>query len=500
MADPLGFAKVSHAFSGFDECYAFDVSTDEAPIDFLNSKKDALSGLLSSKIDEFKNIKVIACLRIEFVKPLTGVTTQPYMNSSTHGIFNEDEIQQTIHDIIIELNERIANYQREGSGWVFDKIIDFHVSVHKHTPLHGSSYMDIPRDVGNTKAVINVKNKDNMCFKWSVLAALHPVKKNSERVSKYREYERELNFDGISFPVSLKDITKFEAQNEISVNVFGYDPADWIYPLRITKMKADRHVDLLFLSDQGNSHYCLIKNFNGLMHRYSKHQHKKNFCKHCLHAFHREDLLQEHMPDCVEINGAQKTYLPDPDDNNLQFTNYHKGLKVPFVIYADFESITQPIEQVQREETKSYTDGYQLHVPCGFAYKVVCIDDRYTKDTVVYRGPDCVANFLKAVNEEKWRIWKVLNEQKPLRMTDENEIEFQTATHCHICGEHLEEDKVRDHCHVSGKYHGAAHNACNLKFGIPSFIPVVMHNLKGYDSHLIMQHLGKLDQPPSNKL
>ena len=74
MTDPLGFAKVSHAFSGFDECYAFDVSTEEAPIDFLNSKKDALSGLLSSKIDEFKNIKVIACeLRIQFVKPLTGV-------------------------------------------------------------------------------------------------------------------------------------------------------------------------------------------------------------------------------------------------------------------------------------------------------------------------------------------------------------------------------------------------------------------------------------------
>ena len=415
------------------------------------------------------------------------------MNSSTHVLFNEDEIQQTIHDIIIELNERIANYQREGSGWVFDKIIDFHVSVHKHTPLHGSSYMDIPRDVGNTKAVINVKNKDNKCFMWSILAALHPVQKHSERVSKYWKYERELNFDGISFPVSLKDITKFETQNGVSVNVFGYDPADWIYPLRITKMKADRHVDLLLVTSEDNYHYCLIRDFDKLMHRYSKHQHKNFFCKHCLHAFHREDLLQEHMPDCVEINGAQKTYLPDSGDNNLQFTNYHKGLKVPFVIYADFESITQPIEQVQREETKSYTDGYQLHVPCGFAYKVVCIDDRYTKDTVVYRGPDCVANFLKAVNEEKWRIWKVLNEQKPLRMTDENEIEFQTATHCHICGEHLEEDKVRDHCHVSGKYRGAAHNACNLKFRIPSFIPVVMHNLKGYDSHLIMQHLGKLD-------
>ena len=125
MADPLGFVKVLHAFSGFDECYAFDVSTEEGPIDFLLSKKDALSSLLSSKVAQWKNVKVITSLHIEFVKPLTGVTTQPDMNSSTHVLFNEDEIEQTIHDIIIELNERIANYQCEGSGWVFDKIIDF---------------------------------------------------------------------------------------------------------------------------------------------------------------------------------------------------------------------------------------------------------------------------------------------------------------------------------------------------------------------------------------
>ena len=74
-----------------------------------------------------------------------------------------------------------------------------------------------------------------------------------------------------------------------------------------------------------------------------------------------------------------------------------------------------------------------------------------------------------------------------------NERDFQAATICHICGEHLEEDKVRDHCHVSGKYRGAAHDECNLKYRIPRFIPVVFHNLKGYDSHLIMQHLGELD-------
>ena len=195
----------------------------------------------------------------------------------------------------------------------------------------------------------------------------------------------------------------------------------------------------------------------------------------------------------MALNGAQKTSLPEEGKHILEFTNYHKGLKVPFVIYADFESITQPIDRAQMDETRSYTDGYQLHAPCRFAYKVVCTDERYTKDTMVYRGQDCVENFLNALKQEKWRIWNILNEQKPLCMTDENQADFEAATHCHICGEALESDRVRDHWHVSGKYRGAAHKACNLKFRIPSFIHVIMHNLKGYDSHLIMQQLGKLD-------
>ena len=487
----LGFAKVSQAFSGFDECYDFDVSMRECPIDFLNSKKNAIGQLLRVKINEFNNIKVISSLNVEFVKPLTGVTTQPHMNSRTHVLFNEDEVDGTIQNIINELIQRIANYQREGSGWVFSKIISLRVSVHKHKPLKASSYMEIPRSIMNTKTVINIKNKDNKFFQWCILAALHPVQKNSERVSKYEPFQNELKFDGIEFPVKLQDISKFETQNRISVNVFGYDPEDWIYPLRITNVECTTHVDLLYITDEDNSHYCLIKNFNGLMNRHSKHQHKMFSCKYCLHAFWREELLLQHLPDCMALNGTQKTSLPEEGEKELKFKNHHKGLKVPFVIYADFESITQPIDQAERDPTQSYTDGYQLHVPCGYAYKVVCVDDRYTKDTVVYRGEDCVERFLKAVNEEKWQIWNILNEPKPLRMTDENQADFEAATHCHICGEHLEDDRVRDHCHVTGTYRGAAHNQCNLKFKIPEFIPVVFHNLKGYDSHLIMQHLGK---------
>ena len=89
------------------------------------------------------------------------------------------------------------------------------------------------------------------------------------------------------------------------------------------------------------------------------------------------------------------------------------------------------------------------------------------------------------------------NFNKPLKMTKKDEKAFKMATHCHICEKKYRVDDVpvRDHCHVTGKYRGSAHGACNLKLQISAEkikIPVVFHNLKGYDSHFIINELGKL--------
>ena len=127
------------------------------------------------------------------------------------------------------------------------------------------------------------------------------------------------------------------------------------------------------------------------MYSYNKHNEKKHFCRYCLHAYSKKELLVNHISDCYAINGTQKVSLPDEDHKILKFTNYDKQLKVPFVIYADFESITEPIEsRPNPNPNESYTSSYQLHTPCSFAYKVVCINDKYTKDCVIYRGENCV--------------------------------------------------------------------------------------------------------------
>ena len=75
-------------------------------------------------------------------------------------------------------------------------------------------------------------------------------------------------------------------------------------------------------------------------------------------------------------------------------------------------------------------------------------------------------------------------------MTMHDKLVYDNSLLCHICNEELGKDKVRDHCHLSGKFRGAAHNGCNLKYKVPKFSPVVFHNLFGYDSHLFIKTLG----------
>lgn len=117
----------------------------------------------------------------------------------------------------------------------------------------------------------------------------------------------------------------------------------------------------------------------------------------------------------------------------------------------------------------------------------------YTSPTVIYRGPDVGTHFLSSLFEEEERLKEILQDIKPLEMTEEDEVQFQNSLFCHICGFKfdLNSIKVRDHCHLSSKYQGASCKSCNLNFKYPSFIPVIFHGLKNFDSHIICTAIGK---------
>ena len=113
------------------------------------------------------------------------------------------------------------------------------------------------------------------------------------------------------------------------------------------------------------------------------------------------------------------------------------------------------------------------------------------------RGKDCVNRFISCILDEYEYCKRVCRDKfnKSLIMSAEEEEMFQSACSCWICGElfDLMDEKVRDHCHISGKFRGAAHFSCNANFKISKRVPVVFHNLKGYDGHLIMKELSNFD-------
>ena len=125
-----------------------------------------------------------------------------------------------------------------------------------------------------------------------------------------------------------------------------------------------------------------------------------------------------------------------------------------------------------------------------------CYDNKYTKPVQIYRGEKAVYKFMEAMLEEVKYCKKVMKKKfnKPLRMTKDDEEKFQKANKCHICEKEYNKTdvRVRDHCHITGQYRGSAHQDCNLNFQINDKIPVIFHNLRGYDSHFIMQEIGEI--------
>ncbi len=171
---------------------------------------------------------------------------------------------------------------------------------------------------------------------WCVLAQIHSADSHAERISKYKNYENEFNFKGIDFLVEIKSTSKFEKQNhDISVNCFISDSETElkIYPKYVTKEKGRKyHVNLLHISNNQNSHYVLIKDFNKLMYTITKHKEKKHFCYYCLNNFSSQQILDSHKLDCSAVNDIQQVPLPEEGKNLLTFKNYDKQLAAPFVI------------------------------------------------------------------------------------------------------------------------------------------------------------------------
>ena len=170
------------------------------------------------------------------------------------------------------------------------------------------------------------------------------------------------------------------------------------YPVYLSDQKFESCMDLLLISDKCKSHYVYIKDFDRFVFSKTENKNKKYFSKCCLQCFSSEEVLIEYRTDCLAINGKQGLKLKG---GTIKFKNYFKQLPFPFNIYADFECILKVESDItERDSSSSYTKQYQDHIPCGFAYKVVCIDNKFSNKVVLYRGKYAVYKFIKSILNE----------------------------------------------------------------------------------------------------
>ena len=506
---PFEVIESASSLSNFARMYTINGREGIYVQPFFQSVRGIINSVLRN--NRGTKVKLVLICNMEKLSTLGEIIIKPSnFSSEIENNFGEEDEDELFIKMTMRAMENMASQlQVEGSGWRFHSIVRLELHFVIYNPFRAETWVALPKELANKNAIINPKNKDNKCFLWCVLRALNLREKNSERIDKkLKEKENTLNMEGIEYPVSLKDIDKFENQNpSIFITVLGYNKKS-VYALRNSNNTNREHnVILLLLKGEGVNHYCLVKNLSRLLSsQVSKHNGKKYFCMRCLNPFNNQKALDKHEEYCSN-HEAVKINMPEKG-TMLKFKNYHRAEKVPFVIYADFESCIKSIHTCDLNPENSYTKQYQKHEPISFYYYIKCFDSKVylpIKERS-YTGKNADRVFLKYLKEDIKMIANIL--KKEIIFGEKEKERYNEETRCWICkGEFDDKDKnkekVKDHCHYTGRYRGAAHNECNLNYRKPNFTPVVFHNLSGYDSHLFIKNLGfsegNIDCIPSNE-
>ncbi|CAC5422022.1 unnamed protein product [Mytilus coruscus] len=394
-------------------------------IHFMREKREKIMSLLEDRRKE-GNIKFYLNVQVRMIKYAVDGTYEeqvPFFRSNVKtamvsGNEEEDTLEHTLNESLQKIFTSMEDFLKNGSGYQMEEVLQLQVTIIKYKPLCAGSYIHLPKALNMANCLLNVMNQDDRCFMWSVLASLHPPSDGAmqpEQVHHYQAYTDRIDVTGIQFPTPISQIAKFERQNAtISINVFGYEERnDEIYPLFITKKTNCHHINLLYMRKDDNlSHYVLITNFDRFLSRVKKHNGETFFCYLCLQGFTQNRLLMKHQEECKQVD-FQKISLPK-EGEALEFKEYKKTERHPFVIYADFECLTRKVDTCEQNPEVSSTNRYQQMEAYSFGYQRVSIDERYEKPPVIYRGPDVIETFIDTLLEEEREIMGILSHNEPM--------------------------------------------------------------------------------------
>ena len=256
------------------------------------------------------------------------------------------------------------------------------------------------------------------------------------------------------------------------------------------------------ITDGEKWHYLTVKNLSGLLRGITSNHKEDFYCLNCFCAYSTKNKPEKHKKICENYDYCH-VEMPTKHNNTIKYNQGEKSIKLPFVVYADLECLLEKISTCQNNPNESSTTEINKHTPSGYSLFTHCSSDKTKHKSDYYRGKDCMKKFCKDLREvikatKAIKATKVINHEKKKMtpLTTKEKIHYNEQEICYICKKEFNKSdkknyKVRDHCHYTGKYRGAAHNICNLRYKIPKEIPVVFQNGSTYDYHFIIKELVK---------
>ena len=489
---PFKAIELEQAFGGAYRSYRIN-GKPKIDVDmFFNRIRKELFELIKRELKTRTSARIQTTAWIRFVRndEEGQERIELAFNSLMTSVYRGSEMDQIVDGMITNMKFQIENPALLNSRFVFDEFLYLDVNFHQLNLTRGSSYLPLPDWLVRKKAIVNPHNDDEECFKWSVIAAENVGMKDPQRVSNLRKFMDNYDWSGLEFPVSVKDIGKFETRNNISVNVLAVEGRD-VYIHR-KGQRVGREINLLMVSEDGIRHYTAIKSLSRLLSsKNSNTKCKQHFCMNCLQGFTQASSRDQHQVYC-EDNESVRVEMPK-QGSTVEFKDGQNQFRVPFIMYADFESILEPMDPAKPGfPNQPYTNEVNQHTPSGW-----CVYSKFAYRDVdnplrTYRGKDYIGTFCNYIKGEARRLYHMFPELPMGPLTKKQWKKYKRSTKCHICYKPFTQKnlKVRDHCHYTGLHRGPAHSLCNLRYKIPSYIPVVFHNLSGYDAHLFIRELG----------
>ena len=395
-----------------------------------------------------------------------------------------------------------------GSEFEFDGVNFLYYDFNKTSINRGGSYIDSPKWLKDKKSTINLKNNDDKCFQHAITLALNldKIKKDPQRVSKIKPFIEKYNWEDIDFPSTSKDWKIFECNNEVALNIlylpYNTKKINIAYKSK-NNLTQKTQIILLMISDGQKWHYLVVKNLSGLLRGITSNHKEDFYCLNCFHSYRTKNKLESHKKIC-ENHDYCHVEMPTKDNNIIKYNHGEKSMKVLFIIYTDLECLLEKMSTCRNNPNESSTTKINKHTPPGYSIFTSCSFDESKNKLNYYRGKDCIKKFCKDLKKHATRI---INHEKKkiIPLTKEEKINYNDQKVCYICKKEFDtidttksssleckkHHKVRDHCHYTGKYRGAAHNICNLRYKVPKEIPVVFHNGFTYNYHFIIKELVK---------